>query len=313
MSESEQSLFRDADHLLPTNALADGENNNCLRRLGNSIAPVLAFHNVGGCTNVGPDRFRGLEPRFHLAVGARVSINNNIWTSAGLANGAKGEFVHMHWENDDRPPMLPTVVFVRVDNYHEPHYFGAESVILDNGESVNLRNVIPIAPIEAQDDRGPTPNSGMARCFRTQIPVKLVFAVSHHKSQGSTLDRVVVDIGTKEFNDGQSFTAFSRCKELNNILLEDFTLDRPSNHRHQRLFPARLGALDHMRALGDRTRVRFGLAPLVRTPRLVRPTSAGRPHQGKPPPPPRSHGGRMATRPSGTLDGRLGGRTIRGG
>lgn len=36
------------------------------------------------------DRFRDLELHLFLAAGVRVFINNNVWISAGLANGATG-------------------------------------------------------------------------------------------------------------------------------------------------------------------------------------------------------------------------------
>ncbi|CAN0505972.1 unnamed protein product, partial [Laminaria digitata] len=124
----------------------------------------------------------------------------------------------MQWGADRRPPLLPDVVFVRMANYREPQYF-EES--LQRGE-LNLRNVIPIAPTDATDDdppargrrRGRTPEGGSARCFRSQLPLILAFAVTIHKSQGCSLDRVVVDIGRNERTDGQTFTALSRCREL---------------------------------------------------------------------------------------------------
>ena len=63
--------------------------------LGTDTALVRAKHTVGGYTNVSAERFRSLAPNLYLAVGARVFINSNVWTAAGLANGAVGEIVHM--------------------------------------------------------------------------------------------------------------------------------------------------------------------------------------------------------------------------
>ena len=106
--------------------------------------------------------------------------------------------------------------------------------------------------------------------------MKLVFAVTHHKRQGATLDRVVLDIGEREINDGQTFTALSRCRDINNMLLEDFSQERLQAIGNSASSPARLAALDWIRSLEDQTRQRFGLPPLTREPRPARPPTAGR-------------------------------------
>lgn len=50
-----------------------------------------------------------------------------------------------------------------------------------------------------------------------QIPLKLGWAVSIHKSQGMTLDNVAIDIGKGCFGHGQLYVALSRVKDLRNI------------------------------------------------------------------------------------------------
>ena len=95
--ETDQATFTDAVHLFPTNKEADDWNWERLNLLGTEIALVVASHTVSGYTNVSAERFRNLAPNLYLAVGARIFINNNVWTSAGLANGAAGEIVHMQW------------------------------------------------------------------------------------------------------------------------------------------------------------------------------------------------------------------------
>ena len=121
---------------------------------------------------------------------------------------------------------------------------------------------------------GPAANSRggvRARCYRSQLPMTLAFAVTHHKSQGDTPDRVVLDIGEREINDGQTFTALSRYRDINNMLLEDFSQERLQAIGNSASFPARLAALDRTRSLEDHTRQRFGLPPLTREPRPARP------------------------------------------
>lgn len=52
-----------------------------------------------------------------------------------------------------------------------------------------------------------------------QYPVRLAWAVTIHKSQGLTFDRVVIDAGSS-FASGQVYVALSRCRTLEGIVLK---------------------------------------------------------------------------------------------
>lgn len=58
------------------------------------------------------------------------------------------------------------------------------------------------------------------QCSRLQLPLKLAWAVSIHKAQGLTLDKVVVDVGTKEFSSGLTYVACSRVRRLSDLLFD---------------------------------------------------------------------------------------------
>jgi ATP-dependent DNA helicase PIF1 len=51
------------------------------------------------------------------------------------------------------------------------------------------------------------------------MPIKLAYALSIHKSQGTTLDAIEVDASSNIFAAGQLYTALSRAKNLNSIRL----------------------------------------------------------------------------------------------
>ncbi len=53
-----------------------------------------------------------------------------------------------------------------------------------------------------------------------QIPVKLAWAATIHKSQGKTFDQVYVDMGGGAFEYGQTYVALSRCTHLEGIYLK---------------------------------------------------------------------------------------------
>ena len=107
------------------------------------------------------------------------------------------------------PPDLPLAVMVRYDHYSGP--------TLNDG-------TVPITPL-----RRTWSNSGV-QCSRLQLPLKLAWAVTIHKSQGLTLTKVVVDVGKKEFSCGLTFVACSRVRHITDLLFSPpFTFQRLSS------------------------------------------------------------------------------------
>ena len=115
-----------------------------------------------------------------FAQSARVMLTTTLLVDGGLVNRAMGTVAAICYHTGG-PPNLPIAVMVKFDSYSGP--------TLPN-------EAIPITPL-----RRSWSASG-AQCSRLQLPLKPAWAVTNHKSQGLTLDKVVIDIGKKEFSCG---------------------------------------------------------------------------------------------------------------
>lgn len=59
-----------------------------------------------------------------------------------------------------------------------------------------------------------------------QYPIKLAWAITIHKSQGKTFERVIIDMAGGAFEFGQTYVALSRCKRLDGIFLKSMIKPR---------------------------------------------------------------------------------------
>jgi ATP-dependent DNA helicase PIF1 len=181
-----------------------------LRSLNVPVAKILAVHTGGNeAKKADSDIAHGLEAKLLLARGARVMLTSNLWTEAGLVNGAIGTVQDILFGEDQGPPSLPVVVFVSFDNYEGPAITSLEGT-----------KVVPIAPIRRTWEG----KSGI--CSRLQIPIRLAWAITVHKSQGLTLQKAVIDLGSKEFTAGLSFVAVSRVRSIGDLLFKPFDFER---------------------------------------------------------------------------------------
>ena len=202
------SPFASALRLHPTVEAIVEHNVTMLQKSGKPIATIKAVHTGANASKASPDDASGLESIICLAQSARVMLTSNLWVEVGLVNGTMGT-VNAICYRSGGPPDLPLAVMVRFDAYAGP--------TLHDG-------TVPIIPI-----RRTWSNSG-TQCSRLQLPFKLAWAVTIHKSQGLTLDKVVIDVGKREFYCGLTYVACSRFRHLTDLLFSPpFSFQRLSS------------------------------------------------------------------------------------
>ena len=210
--------FENSTRLYFSNAEVATYNYAKLKELETPIAIVHAKHNNKTAKNLNSQDMSGLEPIIHIATGAHVMLTVNLWTSVGLCNGAKGIIKHIIYQANHKPPDLPIAVIVQFENYRGPSFAG-------------IANGVPISPITISFD------SGNCICERQQLPLKLAWALTIHKSQGLTLPRCWVDVGKNESVLGITYVAISRVKTLSSLIVEPVTFDRLTQIKRKQDWP----------------------------------------------------------------------------
>ncbi|GLJ34333.1 hypothetical protein SUGI_0690370 [Cryptomeria japonica] len=149
----------------------------------------------------------GLAPEeLYLCEGAQVMLIWNIDFEVGLVNGARGVVVGFTYgEMEDRWDISPKGLWPVV-RFH------------------CLRENIVVKPVVWEVFE----NGGVV-ASRMQVPLILAWAVSVHKCQGMTLDRVETDL-SRAFEFGMVYVALSRIKSLEGLRLTGFDPQKIKAH-----------------------------------------------------------------------------------
>ncbi|GMK58938.1 hypothetical protein CspeluHIS016_0603800 [Cutaneotrichosporon spelunceum] len=180
-------------------------------------------------------------PSLELRVGAQVMLIKNI--DETLVNGSMGRVLgfcpkiafvtdangrwrengvedDMNGEGHDKEQMAKLVSKYRLQAVSAPKF-----PVVRFSTPGGFRDMF----VEYDQFKTELPN-GEVQVSRSQLPLILAWAMSIHKAQGQTLERVKVDL-SKVFEKGQAYVALSRATSLDGLQVKGFRPDKVMAHR----------------------------------------------------------------------------------
>ena len=115
LDASMKNSFDKVIHLFATNDDVNYHNTCLIRGLSCPIATGIATSIRTNYSTEGDEE--GLEIELLIAIGARIMLTSNLWTDAGLVNGALGVIQQIVYNPGSSPPEPPTYVLIKFDNY----------------------------------------------------------------------------------------------------------------------------------------------------------------------------------------------------
>ncbi len=136
----------------------------------------------------------GLESTLEVGVGSVVMLRRNVDTEIGLVNGAVGSVIEIKYDTTNKD--FVNQIIVKFDNISDPISIERYTADYELGRN----NYIT----------------------RSQFPLTLAWAITVHKSQGLSLNAVMIDLGESIFEAGMAYVALSRARLLKHVYLIEF-------------------------------------------------------------------------------------------
>lgn len=207
-----------------------------------SIKPTVLFSRNNDVDKVNEVNMKALESTVHVFT-AQTVIDKSKWTDTSMAMPDKTSdlfhFAESKLDNDASYSVLlelkiGTQVMLLVNTDIESGLVnGSRGIIVDFDK---LRK-FPIVKFKKGEPRIIEPytwySHDLPHIGRQQIPLRVAYAITIHKSQGASIDSALVDIGKSTFEYGQAYVALSRVRSLEGLHV--FALDLSKIKTHPRV------------------------------------------------------------------------------
>lgn len=171
----------------------------------------------------------------HLKVGAQVMLLQNLDIKQGLVNGSRGVVeafklcpVVRDKLNNKAEQLIGPEDVTKFPGYRfEDLKFGQETKFDGKVWRICRFEKFPLVRFMNKVSRIIVPETfertlyRQGSCFRKQLPLRLAWALTIHKSQGTTLDLVVCDLQGC-FTGGQAYVALSRARSMLGLQINNF-------------------------------------------------------------------------------------------
>ena len=181
--------------LYSTNASVDEVNNEELDKLADDSVEFYEYNmeifRFSNAKQTHIDKFKKFcttPETLQLCVGAQVMLTYNMDLQAGLVNGSRG------------------VVEGFVNDYPNVRFLNGVKQVIENHSWDIEENNNKILTVE-------------------QVPLRVAYAISIHRSQGCSLDYAEIDL-SDVFEDGQAYVALSRLKTLEGLSIIKVDFDK---------------------------------------------------------------------------------------
>jgi ATP-dependent DNA helicase PIF1 len=208
LQQDERGTFGDAVRLCSVRRDVNTINHQCLRDFAAPVLAIAAKHDNPDWAQVPSNDAGNLSNSLPVCIGASVMLLHNIWTERGLVNGSSGVVVNVIWDDGvvNRRSKPLKAILVAIPSYTGPGLYTQD----------DKQIVIPIFPISRDF------YLNRVHCARVQFPMCLAWAITIHKSQGMSLDKVVIQLsGQRDFVPGLLYVAVSRVKTLGGLMFEE--------------------------------------------------------------------------------------------
>jgi ATP-dependent DNA helicase PIF1 len=212
-------------YLTPINRRATEVNNYFLQRIE---SPVKIY--TGTARGSFQDRELPTDLNLQIKVGAQIMMLNNDQQRRWV-NGTMGKIIRIEKPSAVSPPCKGGVAaeggrgggwsYESFDDDLEDQNNQSDTIIveLETGETVEVEPYTWEMFQFVLDKYTQSVDSKTVGTY-TQYPFKLAWAVTIHKAQGKTFDKVYVDLSSGTFAHGQLYVALSRCRTLAGLTLK---------------------------------------------------------------------------------------------